>query len=55
MVDRLPLVVVVVFVVHCSVNYWLTQVDEEEHWDAWEHKAHIVPRQTDVQDAVATE
>jgi hypothetical protein len=43
MVDCLPLVVVVVFVVHRSMDYWLAQINEEKHRNCGEHKAYVVP------------
>ena len=36
-----------------TMDHWLPDVKEEEHWDHWEKKSNPVPRESDVQDAIS--
>ena len=43
-IHGVPLVVVVVHVVNVTMNNWLTNVKEEEHWYRWIHESSEISR-----------
>ena len=41
--------------INVSVNNWLENIDESEHWHAWEHQTGEVTRQTHVEESITLE
>ena len=52
-VQGIPLEVIVVLNVNVTVDNWLGNVEEEKHWDAWEHNTSKVTGDTYVQHSVS--
>ena len=52
-VKRIPLEVIVVLKVNVTVDNWLSNVEEEEHWYTWEHQTSKVTGDTYVQHSIS--
>ena len=54
-IESVPLEVVVMLDVDGTVEKWLPEVNEEEHWHEWEDKSDPVLGETNVDDTISLE
>ena len=54
-IQSVPLEIVVMLNVNCSVEHWLPHVHEEEHWHEWEHKSDPILGETNVNHTISLE
>ena len=52
-IERVPLEIIVMLDVNISMNDWLGNIEEEEHWHEWEQKSSIVSGDTNINHSIS--
>ena len=52
-VHSIPLKIVIMLFINVTMDNWLTNINEKEHWDTWEHDSCVVSTNTYIKDTIS--